>query len=220
MTAWVMAHCTLQNRLGMEWILRTPLPARAAYPAFRLPTCSRLPRSTIATLSHRRTGTSYRPAARLGPLRVIVGHAEDVYDPQRHRSNTCGQQSASLASYTGRGKPTRTRTRVQEQTPTEQESTRYSEIARRHDESVAQSRSSDTAAAGRQVDSLHDAGLKNFMVNVYTTTGGCIGMSAVGAVLPILGVVPMVHPLIPGLGMLVRGVPVTADHIRPRRVLW
>ena len=119
-----------------------------------------------------------------------------------------GPQSAPFASYTGRGKPTRTRTRTRadEQTPTEQESTRYSEIARRHDESIAQSRSSDAAATERQVESLHDAGLKNFMVNIYTTTGGCIGMAAVGSVLPILGVVPMVHPLIPSLGMIVRAV--------------
>lgn len=163
-----------------------------------------LPRScTIATLSQgRRVCTAFRPPTRFGALRVVTGHA----DPQQQHRNTCDQHSAHFASYTGRGKPTRTRTRVQEQTSTEQES-RYSEIARRHDESVAESRSSDTAAAERQVESLHDAGLKNFMVNVYTTTGGCIGMAAVGSVLPILGVVPMVHPLIPGLGMFVRGFP-------------
>ena len=202
----------------MEWILRT-----SARTAFRtIPAMIRSHRihstvSTVATLSQRRVCTTFRPAARMGALRAITGHTDDVHNPQRH-SNTCGQRSATFASYTGRGKPTRTRTRVQEQASTEQESTRYSEIARRHDESVAQSRSSDTAASERQAESLHDAGLKNFMVNVYTTTGGCIGMAAVGSVLPILGVVPMVHPLIPGLGMIVRGIPrSTVDCIRSRR---
>ena len=207
-----------RERLGMEWILR-----KSARTAIRtIPAVIRTHRlhsvSTIATLSQGRVCTTFRPAARMGALRAITGHADDVHNPQH--SNMCGQRSATFASYTGRGKPTRTRTRVQEQASTEQESTRYSEIARRHDESVAQSRSSDTAANERQSESLHDAGLKNFMVNVYTTTGGCIGMAAVGSVLPILGVVPMVHPLIPGLGMIVRGVPrSTADCIRSRRGL-
>jgi hypothetical protein len=180
-------------RTSARTAFRTTFPAARSH-------C--VPRScTIATLSQGRACTTFRPATRWGPLRVIAGHA----DPQQQHTNTCDQHSAHYASYTGRGKPTRTRTRgVEEQTSTEQES-RYSEIARRHDESVAQSQSTDTAAAERQVESLHDAGLKNFMVNVYTTTGGCIGMAAVGSVLPILGVVPMVHPLIPGLGMFVRG---------------
>lgn len=180
-------------RTSARTAFRTTFPAARSH-------C--VPRScTIATLSQGRACTTFRPATRWVPLRVIAGHA----DPQQQHTNTCDQHSAHYASYTGRGKPTRTRTRgVEEQTSTEQES-RYSEIARRHDESVAQSQSTDTAAAERQVESLHDAGLKNFMVNVYTTTGGCIGMAAVGSVLPILGVVPMVHPLIPGLGMFVRG---------------
>lgn len=188
----------------MEWIARTAFRTRPAG----------FGQSTIAaaTLAPGRACTTFcpslrlRPAARLDTLRVITGHADSICNPQQQHRNAHRQQSAPFASYTGRGKPTRTRTRTQEQTSTEQESTRYSEIARRHDESVAQSRSSDTAATERQVESLHDAGLKNFMVNVYTTTGGCIGMAAVGSVLPILGVVPMVHPLIPGLGMLVRSV--------------
>ena len=179
----------------MAWLLcrTTPLP---------IATLSRS-LSSLGSLSSASRLCAARPAARLGVLRVAAGHAADAYDP-RHSSSNHAQQSAPFASYTGRGKPTRTRTRVQEETPAEQ-STRYSEIAKRHDESVAQSqRHSETAATERQADSLHDAGLKNFMVNVYTTTGGCIGMAAVGSVLPILGVVPMVHPLIPGLGMIVR----------------
>ena len=182
----------------MAWLLcrTTPLP---------IATFSRS-LSSLGSLSSASRLCAARPAARLGVLRVAAGHAADAYDP-RHSSSKHAQQSAPFASYTGRGKPTRTRTRVQEETPAEQ-STRYSEIAKRHDESVAQSqRHSETAATERQADSLHDAGLKNFMVNVYTTTGGCIGMAAVGSVLPILGVVPMVHPLIPGLGMIVRARP-------------
>jgi hypothetical protein len=183
---------------AMAWLLcrTTPLP---------IATLSRS-LSSLGSLSSASRLCAARPAARLGVLRVAAGHAADAYDP-RHSSSNHAQQSAPFASYTGRGKPTRTRTRVQEETPAGQ-STRYSEIAKRHDESVAQSqRHSETAATERQADSLHDAGLKNFMVNVYTTTGGCIGMAAVGSVLPILGVVPMVHPLIPGLGMIVRARP-------------
>lgn len=158
-----------------------------------------VPRLSCTTLTARSAAGAGRPA---GLLRATAGHP-GLCDPRRQDDRRAtAQQSASYASYSGRGKPTRTRVR---QEPTEQEeAARYSEMAKRHDESVAgrpsesaAGRPSETAATTRQADSLHDAGLKNFMVNIYTTTGGCIGMAAVGSVLPILGVVPMVHPIVP-----------------------
>jgi hypothetical protein len=36
-----------------------------------------------------------------------------------------------------------------------------------------------------------------------STTGGCIGMAAVGSALPMLGVVPLLNPWIPAIGMIV-----------------
>ena len=168
---------------------------RARVPSARVPS-ARVPSAGLSCGPPRPCAQQLR-LRHAGLLRAAAGH------PGQDDRRTTVHQSASYASYSGRGKPTRTR--VRQQAPTEQEeAARYSEIAKRHDESVAQSQTSETAATTtRQVDSLHDAGLKNFMVNIYTTTGGCIGMAAVGSVLPILGVVPMVHPLIPAIPFLV-----------------
>ena len=140
----------------------------------------------------------HRAAARCGPAALRLPSL--VHEPPRRRpADPWDGQAATFASYTGRGKPTRTR--VREQTEAEEE-TRYNTLAQRHDESVSEQQRQQSVAGERQMDSLGDAGLKTFMANVYMTTGGCIGMAAVGSALPIIGVVPMLNPWIPCIGMI------------------
>ena len=143
-------------------------------------------------------GSWHRAAARCGPAALRLPSL--VHEPPRRRpADPWDGQAATFASYTGRGKPTRTR--VREQTEAEEE-TRYNTLAQRHDESVSEQQRQQSVAGERQMDSLGDAGLKTFMANVYMTTGGCIGMAAVGSALPIIGVVPMLNPWIPCIGMI------------------
>ena len=92
----------------------------------------------------------------------------------RQQRNECGvvrqQQRASFASYSGRGKPTRTRVREEEREHEAHGSTadsparRAPPAATRHEDSVAQQQRDGTPS--RAMDSFGDAGLKQFMVNV------------------------------------------------------
>lgn len=108
-----------------------------------------------------------------------------------------GCPARGMASYSGRGKPTRTREREREdQASTDSQTRNAPPLARRQQEETPYQ---DDERQPRQMDSLSDPGLKKFMVSIYATTGGCIGVAAVGSALPMIGLVPMLSPIIPGV---------------------
>ena len=106
--------------------------------------------------------TRLAPQKYVSVLRVASPNADDFRHPDQH---VC-QARRTLASYGGRGKPTRTRVREREQQAQDSQ-TRDAALSQRLSETQAQQQSH--GKDGRTMESLQDAGLRNFMVKVCKT---------------------------------------------------
>lgn len=113
------------------------------------------------------------------------------------------QHSRSMADY--RRPPRRAApTRVREEERDEERTTQSSLERQQQDGMQAeQPRQASASKHDTGMAALQDTGCRNYMINIYTTMGGCIGVSAVASTLPILGVLPMMPPFYMGLASMI-----------------
>ena len=125
------------------------------------------------------------------------------------------QHSRSMADY--RRPPRRAApTRVREEERDEERTTQSSLERQQQDGMQAeQPRQASASKHDTGMAALQDTGCRNYMINIYTTMGGCIGVSAVASTLPILGVLPMMPPFYMGLASMIPMMCAAAARRRP-----
>jgi hypothetical protein len=144
LVSWVCCCCASCTMLCRAVVAVPSLP------------CLTLPRGCARQLSTARwLSGGRRQSVRFETTSIMRAPAAPAYD-QPHG------QHRTLASYSGRGKPTRTRVREREE-EADTTQTRNAALSQRLSEAPAHATDDDQA---RTIDSLQDAGLKTFMAKV------------------------------------------------------